>query len=96
MFVRSVSHEVRTPLNTVKMGLELLYRELKDVNGLSPELFQVISDSMQASEDAIGVVSEFLLFDKLCTRSLLLEFTNLDAVEFLKQTIQPFDVQVKL
>jgi signal transduction histidine kinase len=93
MFVRYISHEIRTPMNTVKMGLELLTEELS-VYSVPPELHGCAEDSMKACDTAIEVLNELLTLDKLETNTLLLEFSELNAMAFIKQTLQPFSVQV--
>jgi signal transduction histidine kinase len=94
MFVRYISHEIRTPLNTVKMGLELLTEEL-GVYAIPPELLESAEDSRKSCDTAIEVLNDLLTQDKLETNKLVLEFSKLNAIAFVKQTVQPFYVHVR-
>jgi signal transduction histidine kinase len=95
MFMRYISHEIRTPMNTVKMGLEMLSEEL-GLYSLPPELLASAEDSRKSCDTAIEVLNELLTLDKLETNTLLLEFSELNAMTFIKQTVQPFSVQVRI
>ena len=95
MFMRYISHEIRTPLNTVKMGLELLTEELS-LYSVPPELIASAEDSRKACDTAIEVLNDLLTLDKLETNTLLLEFSELNVMVFIKQTVQPFSVQVRV
>ena len=93
MFVRYISHEIRTRLNTVTMGLELLPEELSSYS-ISPEIIGYVNESSIACDNAIEVLNDLLTLDKLENNTLLLEMAELDAVTLIQQTIQPFYVQV--
>jgi signal transduction histidine kinase len=93
MFVRYISHEIRTPLNTVKMGLEMLSEDLSSYS-IPTEIIGYVNQSKMACDNAIEVLSDLLILDKLETNTLLLEMVELNAVTLIRQTIQPFCVQV--
>lgn len=71
-FVRFVSHEVRTPLNTVCMGLTLLQHDFNAaLTGNTPgiervkEWQQLSCQIYQNADAAVGVLSDLLTYDKV-------------------------------
>jgi len=96
MFVRYISHEVRTPLNTALMGLQVLIEELSlSTHTSNKENFQIVVDIKTSTEIAINVLNELLAFDKLESGTLILEKTELNVVELVEKTLQPFYIQSK-
>ena len=93
MFVRYISHEVRTPLNAVSMGLDLIRDELVAASAPAA-LLETVTDTKTSCDNAVVVLSDLLTFDKLENGTLKLELEEVDAVSVIKQTVQPFFVQV--
>ena len=93
MFVRYISHEVRTPLNTAVLGLQYLERELAGVT-LSAEVAEALTASKVSCDTAVTVLNEFLAFDKLEGGTLIVEKTHLNAWTLIQQTAEPFFQQV--
>ena len=92
MFVRYISHEVRTPLNTVIMGLQVLYDELTKHKELG--ILDIVNDIRISSDIALNTLNEFLMIDKLGEGTLLIEKTYFPVNELIDECIQQFQVQV--
>ena len=90
MFMRYISHEIRTPMNTVFMGLNLLE------DGAPLELAPIIRDVKVASQDALDVLNDMLLLDKITNGLVVPEFTYVDPVAFIQAALSPFTIQVCL
>jgi two-component system capsular synthesis sensor histidine kinase RcsC len=93
MFVRYISHEVRTPLNTAIMGLELLTGNI--VNHANRDTLNILDDIKKAADIALGVLNEILIFDKIEDGTLTLNSETFSIVEFLENVVQEFQIQVK-
>ena len=91
MFVSYISHEVRTPLNTAIMGLQVLAEELE---GADAETKQSLREVRTSCDIAVNVLNELLMFDKLEGGTLMLEKTKAKALELITKTIAPFQIQV--
>lgn len=92
MFVRYIAHEVRTPLNTAIMGLQVLEEDLESAIREDQETVQDIKDSCNV---AVNVLNELLTFDKLESGNLLLEKSTVNAMSLIKKTVKPFHIQAR-
>jgi hypothetical protein len=54
LFVRFISHEIRTPINTVTLGLQLLAAQLSELAPASDETDNPLSDSAELQQQAEG------------------------------------------
>jgi len=105
-FVRFISHECRTPLNTVCMGLELLESEL----GHHRQDDMVAGEEKIADEDvsfwhnvtvdvkenahiAVSILNDLLNYDKLETGTLKLETGRVQIWELVASTVSQFRIQ---
>jgi signal transduction histidine kinase len=88
-----VSHEVRTPLNTVYLGLQLVIEEAKHNSGVvEVNTLEAIMDSCLTS---IDILNDLLLYDKLEDGLMVLDKRATNAKMTLERIIQPFTVQVQ-
>ena len=72
-FIRYVSHEVRTPLNAVLMGLNIIHNDEKD-----SERSSLIKEIQNSATSAVVVLNEVLQYDKIERKTLNLETTIVD------------------
>eukprot|EP00607_Mallomonas_marina_P002733 CAMPEP_0182439296 /NCGR_PEP_ID=MMETSP1167-20130531/86351_1 /TAXON_ID=2988 /ORGANISM="Mallomonas Sp, Strain CCMP3275" /LENGTH=582 /DNA_ID=CAMNT_0024632967 /DNA_START=852 /DNA_END=2600 /DNA_ORIENTATION=- len=93
MFVRYISHEVRTPLNTAIMGLQVLAEDLKASQ--DRESMETVSDIHRSCDVAVQVLNELLTFDKLEGGTLMLEKTEVNAMELITDIVHLFQVQAR-
>eukprot|EP01041_Mallomonas_annulata_P001636 gene1636-3171_t len=93
-FIRYISHEVRSPLNTVFLGLDILDKEISKLpSDIKGNLNDIVCDLKTSCDISLAVINEMLLFDKIEEGILRLEKTWMDAFLFIKNTISPFVIQ---
>jgi len=95
MFVRYISHEMRTPLNTAAMGLQYLRSELVKAN-TNIDLVDILDEVRGACEISITILNEMLDFDKLQSGLMKLEVEEIPVRDFLNTVISPFHVYVSI
>ena len=89
-----MSHEIRTPLNTVCMGLQVLRNELHSSRA-SADALSTVKSLEAASDVAVNILNDLLLFDKLDSGILKLDLTSVPVKLFLIETVDPFQLQVE-
>ena len=81
--IRFVSHEMRTPLNTIVGAIQLLEDELKRNSRTSKEANDYIVEVKGASNAAVEVLDDLLLYERLESDSLQLHMEQLNPIDFL-------------
>ena len=97
MTLRFVSHEMRTPMNTVSMGLQLLRKKLEVAvrdRTQRAEALSVIEDVELSVANAIEVLNDILTCDKIEKGILTLDKATHVPRQLVEQTCQPFYIQV--
>mmetsp|Transcript_16569 Transcript_16569/g.24082 ORF Transcript_16569/g.24082 Transcript_16569/m.24082 type:complete len:910 (+) Transcript_16569:10-2739(+) len=84
-FVRHVSHEIRSPLNVVHAGLEILRSEL--VFSASSAALELIDDIYSASETAIDILNDLLHYEHMDAGTFNLELSWRPLFGFLKDKL---------
>jgi signal transduction histidine kinase len=94
-FVRYISHEVRTPLNTVSLGLDLLIEELEaDYSARSRDYIDSATELKQAAGIAVEILNDLLQYDKLSDDTLQIHREPHHALDLIDETINTFKIQV--
>ena len=93
-----ISHEVRTPLMTVSLGMDFLSNELlvefnDDHNHSS---IKAIKDMKESCVDAIEILNDILTFNKVERGILNVELEPLSSWIFFENIIKPFQLQVSI
>mmetsp|Transcript_331 Transcript_331/g.616 ORF Transcript_331/g.616 Transcript_331/m.616 type:complete len:888 (+) Transcript_331:132-2795(+) len=95
-YVRFISHEVRTPMNTVCMGLKLLENGITkcsdENNELIQDLVEITHDLQASAESAVTVLNDLLNYDKIESGTLKLEFSNIDLWELVRTSVRALSV----
>jgi len=95
MYIRYTAHEIRTPLNVVFVGLKVLTRLLE--NGAHRcDCLQTIQEIVLSSSEAVNILNDILLYDKIENSTLTLETEDLEICELIENTTAPFKLQVHL
>eukprot|EP01042_Synura_sphagnicola_P036670 gene36670-biopygen16917 len=94
MFIRYISHEMRTPLNTAFLGLKLLSDDLRR-DGSSADRLDTVKDVKESCDIAINILNELLVFDKLQTGLLHLESEHVAPWSFIQDTVKTFYIQAR-
>jgi signal transduction histidine kinase/CheY-like chemotaxis protein len=100
-FVRFVSHEVRTPLNSVCMGLTLLKDEMSTSQTSSgssstrdeqdvPQWLSLTDEVLAGARSAVDVLNDFLNYDKIESGKLTLELSVIRIFELVEKTVDEF------
>ena len=93
MFVNYVSHEVRTPLNTAVMGLQVL---TDDLSSADQQILNNLREVRESCDIAVNVLNELLMFDKLEGGTLMVEKEEVNALDLVTKTVALFNMQVRL
>ncbi len=95
-FVRYISHQIRTPLNTVVLGIQLLSDKINglDPNAIGSDLKDIVRDIGYSSKASIEILNDLLLFDKIEEGNLILNCQYCCVKECMLEWIRPFDIQV--
>ena len=110
-FVRFISHEMRTPMNTVHLGLKLLEMEMgsllrqlsaiaaADLEGIVRVTLagwmQLADDILGNSESAVDVLNDLLNYDKVEMGTLRLELSSVPIWNVIRKTTNAFMMQAK-
>ena len=71
MFIRYVSHEIRNPLNAVKLGLDLLEENIGPICNRAS--FEILKDVKQSLDTSLVTLNDMLTSDKIRSGFLKLE-----------------------
>ena len=98
MFMRYISHEMRTPLNTVSMGLNVLMKQFQNVFHLATDhlCYLTAKDIQGSCNVAIEILNDMLLYDKIESGLLALELVNFSPWLDIKQSVELFYIQVNI
>ncbi|KAL7546279.1 hypothetical protein ACHAWF_009622 [Thalassiosira exigua] len=89
-FIRFVSHEVRTPLNAVLMGLNIIEAEMEEgPQEESSERMQLLRDIQNNTESAVEVLNDVLLYDKM-ESALKLDMSMVPIWQVVERTLSEF------
>lgn len=88
-FLAMISHELRTPMTSVKGGLDLaLHGGMGDI---SPSLRNLLTIAQRNSLRLLKLVDDVLDLQKLDLSTISLELQDLDADEFLRDVIEEYE-----
>jgi len=92
-FISMVSHEFRTPLTSMNMGVDLLLEEdVGKVNEEQSELLKVIKEDCQRLNN---LVNDLLDLSKIESGEIDIDFANTDIKSLFKISLKPFLEQAK-
>ena len=107
--MRYISHEMRNPLNTAFMGLQLLRTDanrlldhLKGLVSAAPQLpilegiIETCEVVKEAANVALETLNDMLTFDKMDERKLVVEVEDVDVWRFVSETVRPFTIQAAI
>jgi signal transduction histidine kinase len=107
-FVRFVSHEVRTPLNAVCMGLQLMQEEIRESQSNltarksfstesdnKAEMFELTEDILCSANSAVGILNDLLNYDKVEMGTLSLERSIVPIWDLIERTLSEFKLPAK-
>ena len=97
MFMRYLSHEMRTPLNTAVMGINLLIKKFENILNLPKDstCYDIANDIKSSCAVAVDILSDMLLYDKIESGHLALELAVVSPWSLIKKAVRPFFAQVR-
>lgn len=96
LIVRYVSHEMRTPMNTIMLGLRLMTEALNASSvAKDDECYKVMKDIRLSCELALNKLNNILDHDKLEQGIYQIETEVVPASDFLINAIAPFYIQAR-
>jgi len=81
-FISSMTHELRSPLTSIKMALDLLSREK-----LAPGVSAMLNTAIRNSERLNSIISDILDFSKLQSGKMIFKLTENDPREIAKNAL---------
>jgi len=92
-FVRYVSHELRSPLNAISVGLYVLSQEFSKLS-LSPvrgsTIGAVVDDVVKSCDSAVSILDDLLTFNQIENDALELKMSRLSVVKLIRNAISPY------
>lgn len=76
-FVRYVSHEIRSPLNVVDAGLDVLTKELSTNQNISEDALETIKDISDSAAIAISILNDLLNYENIDAGTFKLELEEI-------------------
>ena len=96
VYVRYISHEMRTPLNAAHLGLKILEKSLNSYEGpRQVEHLELVREVGTACEMAVTILNDLLNYDKLEDETLIIEPSKVVASDYILQSITIFARQAQ-
>ena len=92
-FVSTVSHEFRTPLTSMNMGLNMVINE--DTGELNEEQRELLEAAYEDVERLTELVSDLLDLSKIESGRIEMEFDKVDINDIIEKTLNPFYKQAE-
>ena len=92
VFVRSVSHEVRTPLNVLMNGVQVLQNNL---TACDPVIQDIIEEMRLACSIAVGVLSDLLTYEKIDASNFAVDLRETEAEDIVVDSVALFSSVAK-
>ena len=89
VFVRHISHEMRTPLNAAVIALKLLQAAVRKGDS-EEEVLRLVSDAQDSCSIAVEILSDILDYEKAGDALMTIEPKLQCPLEFLDVVIRPF------
>ena len=92
-FIRYISHEIRTPINAVSMGLKYLGEELPKYIQ-DRDILDSVATSQSACSVSVNILTDLLTFDKIEDGALKLDRQEVSIKELVLSATAIFHAQV--
>lgn len=101
-YTRYISHELRTPMSVIKMGLKFFKTQLchstndeLELTKDEQEQLDTLAEMDASSDVAIEILNDLLLYDKLENGLVELHKQDIGALEFIQNSLLMFAVQIR-
>lgn len=89
-FMSMASHQLRTPLTSVKGYISMVLEG--DVGKVSAQQQKLLTEAFKSSERMVRLISDFLDVSRLQTGKFVIEKTQFDLVEVVKQEVRDLEL----
>ena len=98
-FMRYISHEIRGPLSTVILGINYVQGELEEAfpypDEVMTSVLECVEDVHKSCEDALSVINDLLMYDKMQEGKVALEFGVVPLESFMTEMVKPYRAQAR-
>lgn len=99
-FIRYISHQIRTPLNTVMVGLNYVDISVNNFilrfgKARMKLLAETVVDIKESSESAIDILDELCAFNTLQKGKLNIEMEFIKPIKFITEAVRPFKISAR-
>ena len=98
-FMRYISHEIRGPLSTVILGINYVQGELEEAypspDDVMTSVLECVEDVHKSCEDALSVINDLLMYDKMQEGKVALEFGVVPVESFMAEMVKPYLSQAR-
>ncbi len=92
--MRYISHEIRNPINTVHVGLQLVADNMRNSNFNLRENLDIVEDCHNGCKLAVDILTDILSYDKLESGDMKLNRSLVSILSLLDQAHKQFTLQV--
>ena len=97
--IRFLSHEIRSPLNTINMGLSIIKNEINNNNNNSNmefnnDMLTVVGEMENACNTSLDILNDLLTYEKIDAGILILDLQTVSALPIIYSSLQSFVLQV--
>ena len=93
-FVRYLSHEIRNPINTAHVGLQIVEANMENSIFDLHENLDIIKDCSSSCKLAVDILNDILSYDKLESGDMKLNRQLIPVKVLLEKALRQFSVQV--
>ena len=94
-FIRYISHELRSPLNTISLGISL-FKKSVDANSPMVNYGQVLSEMSVACDQNIGVLNDLATYEQCEREHLHIFLSDVMIHDFIKDVVNYYQENVSL
>jgi signal transduction histidine kinase len=93
-FIRYISHEIRTPVNIINIGIELIEKDVL-ANRINKDTIINVKDTRATVKNVLRILNDLLAFEKLASSEMQLDLKSVPLVDFVKNLISPFNIKAR-
>ena len=98
--IRFLSHEIRSPLNAINMGVCIIKKEIdnnknniKDDN-FNNDILSIVDEIENACNTSLDILNDLLTYEKIDEGILVLDLQTVSAFPIVYSSLQSFIIQV--
>jgi K+-sensing histidine kinase KdpD len=97
--IRYIYHEVRSPLNVVFLGMEVVFDKIHEIRSkldskVYRDIINVINDMKNSCNDALGILDNLSIYEKIVGNNFSISISQHPVQSVVENILQPFYAQV--